>query len=129
MACDRYHDPADNQLVERRRSQRTKIRHPGRLLIPDGVIFDCVVHNLTVLGICIELACLADQLPEGIDFSFDNFRTAHRCRVIWREGNLIGAALEDQPHPTSTPTGSRAAKLKARTEPVNAVPTRLESGA
>ena len=118
VACDRHHDPTDDRLVERRRSKRTVMRHPGRLLVHDGVIYDCVVHNLTVLGICIELFSREERLPEGLNFSFDNFRTVHRCKVIWREGNLIGAALEDPPYPTSTPDRSRAAKLKARFEPI-----------
>jgi hypothetical protein len=28
------------------------------------------------------------------DISFDNFRTMRRCRLIWREGDFVGAAFE-----------------------------------
>ncbi len=119
VARDRHYDSVDDRLVERRRSKRTAMRHPGRLLVHDGVIYDCVVHNLTLLGICIELSSHANQLPERLDFSFDNFRTVHRCKVIWREGNLIGAALQDAPPPPLTPDRSRPAKLKVRVEPLD----------
>ena len=100
--------------MERRRSQRTAVHYPGRILVRNELVHDCVVHNLTVLGICIELAFAADLLPDGLDFNFDNFHTVHRCRVVWREGNLIGAALEDPVPPTCSAEDTRAAKLRTR---------------
>ncbi len=117
VACGGLYDSPDDQLMERRRSQRTLIRHPGKILILDEVVHNCIVHNVTGLGICIELIFEAGKLPENIDFSFDNFRTVHRCKAVWSSGNLIGVAFEDSLHSTSNANGSRAAKLIARSEP------------
>jgi hypothetical protein len=33
-------------------------------------------------------------LPLNFDLSFDGFRTIRRCRMVWREGNFLGAAFE-----------------------------------
>ena len=33
-------------------------------------------------------------LPTSFDLTFDNFRTVRRCRLIWRNGDFLGAALE-----------------------------------
>jgi len=33
-------------------------------------------------------------LPTSFDLTFDNFRTIRRCRLIWREGDFLGLALE-----------------------------------
>ena len=98
--------------MERRRSQRTRIRHPAKIFVADEIVHDCIVHNLTPLGICIELAFRADSLPEAMDFSFDNFRTIHRCKIIWQEGCLIGIAFEVSAKAPRVTYGSRAAKLK-----------------
>jgi hypothetical protein len=32
--------------------------------------------------------------PSEFGISFDNFRTKRRCRLIWRRGDFLGAALE-----------------------------------
>lgn len=34
-------------------------------------------------------------LPVVFDLTFNNFGSVHRCRLIWRSGELLGAALED----------------------------------
>jgi hypothetical protein len=70
--------------VEKRRLQRTTIKHPGRLFLHQKTVHDCIVHNVTGLGACLELLSAIQEFPEAADFSFDNFRTIHRCRIIWR---------------------------------------------
>jgi hypothetical protein len=32
--------------------------------------------------------------PSDFGISFDNFETMHRCRLIWRDGDFVGAAFE-----------------------------------
>ena len=80
--------------MEKRRLQRTTIRHPAKVNVPNVTVHDCMVHNVTGRGVCLELAFEAAQLPEALDFSFDNFRTTHCCKIIWRDGNLAGVAFE-----------------------------------
>jgi hypothetical protein len=33
-------------------------------------------------------------VPSEFGISFDNFRTMRRCRLIWRDGDFVGAAFE-----------------------------------
>ena len=98
--------------MERRRLQRTKIHHPGKVLNKKETVHECVVHNITGLGVCIEVCFETEQLPEELAFSFDNFRTIHTCKTIWRESNLAGIAFENLPNAPKLSDGSRGAKLK-----------------
>src|SRR5450759_4493487 len=41
--------------VEKRRLQRITIKHPGRLFLHQKTVHDCIVHNVTGLGACLEL--------------------------------------------------------------------------
>lgn len=81
---------------ERRRLTRNSIDQAGKILVPTGTILECSVRNITGLGMCIYLDHVPDDVSEALDFSFDNFRTIHRCKVSWRHGNLIGIAFQDE---------------------------------
>lgn len=100
----------DDPAVERRRLQRTVIRHPAKVVAGDETIHRCVVHNVTGLGICIQLDFSAEQLPENMAFSFDNFTTTRTCRVIWSEGYFAGIEFDRAPEMGDV---TRAATLKA----------------
>jgi hypothetical protein len=52
--------------VERRRLQLTKVHHPGKVLGRREAVHDCVVHNITGLGVCIEFDLQAEQLPKDL---------------------------------------------------------------
>ena len=95
--------------MENRRLKRTRMFHPARVLVQGEAVHHCTVHNLTGLGLCIELTFEADQLPDTFDFSFDNFRTVHVCKTIWREENVAGVAFEKPPQVSPT---NRRAKLR-----------------
>ncbi len=69
----------------------------------------CIVHNRSDRGLCIELTFEAAELPSHFEFSFDDFRTVHICRTIWREDNIAGVAF-DIPPPNSS--ASRRARLR-----------------
>ena len=58
----------------------------------DGV-YSCCVRNVTNDGAGIRLNGL-NIVPSEFDISFDNFRTMRRCRLIWRDGDFIGAKFE-----------------------------------
>jgi len=96
--------------MERRRLQRTVIRHPAKVDAGGETIHRCVVHNVTGLGICIELDFPAEQLPQNMAFSFDNFRTTHACKLIWREGQFAGVEfvkIEESPMARSVIQGAQ----------------------
>ena len=95
--------------MEKRRLQRTRIRHPAKVHVLNMTVHDCMVHNVTGRGVCIELAFEAARLPEALDFSFDNFRTTHCCKIIWRDGNLAGVTFEQ---PLIANDFKRRARLK-----------------
>jgi hypothetical protein len=94
---------------EHRRSKRTKAYRPARILVYDATIHQCIIHNFTSHGICLELTFEAALLPDNFEFSLDNFRTVHLCRTIWREDNVAGVVFE-LPPPESPER--RRAKLK-----------------
>jgi hypothetical protein len=111
VAIDRSYIEEDHSIVERRRLTRTKILHPGKILAQEETVYSCVVHNLTGIGACIELDPKIEQLPAAIAFSFDNFRTIHACKIIWREGHFAGIEFENRPELPQRRDVSRDAKL------------------
>jgi hypothetical protein len=98
--------------MDKRRLQRTKIRHSGKVLVRGETVHDCTVNNVTGLGVCIEFAFRIEELPETVGFSLDNFRTIHSCKIIWREGNIAALLLKKQLWPSLAVDVSRRAKLK-----------------
>jgi hypothetical protein len=68
---------------------------------------------VTGLGVCIEFSFHVDELPDTVDFSFDNFRTVQRCEIIWRQKNLAGVAFQKLPETSLTFDIRRRAKLRA----------------
>jgi len=93
--------------MENRRLQRTRIYRPGRVYVLGSAVHDCTVHNATGLGICIELSFQAENLPDTLDFSFDNFRTIHSCKIVWRDSNLAGLAFQEPQQPPMSSEGGR----------------------
>jgi hypothetical protein len=77
-------------------------RTVGRTTINRGVLMHfagqegvraCSVRNVTNHGAGIRLNGL-NIVPSEFDISFDNFRTTRRCRLIWRDGDFVGASFE-----------------------------------
>jgi hypothetical protein len=82
------------QVFERRSIGRTKIAE-GALLFFTGQIGvrSCGVTDITSVGAGIRTQDLP-TLPLNFELSFDNFRTVRKCRLIWRDGDFVGAAFE-----------------------------------
>ena len=80
--------------VERRAVGRTTINRDVVMLFAgqDGVRA-CCVRNVTNHGAGLRLNGL-NILPSEFGISFDNFRAMRRCRLIWRDGDFVGAAFE-----------------------------------
>lgn len=79
--------------LERRAVARTTINRDVLMYFPgqDGV-HPCCVRDVTNQGAGLRLNGL-NILPSEFGISFDNFRTMRRCRLIWRNGNFVGASF------------------------------------
>jgi hypothetical protein len=90
---DRVLSP-DYDLFERRSKKRTTINHGALLFFAcHAGVYSCCVRDVTNDGAGIRLNGL-NIVPSEFDISFDNFRTTRRCRLIWRDGDFIGAKFE-----------------------------------
>jgi hypothetical protein len=80
-------------MKERRSIGRTRVAK-GALLFFSGQVGvrSCGVTDITNRGAGIRTRDLA-VLPLNFDLSFDNFRTIRRCRLVWRDGDFLGAAF------------------------------------
>jgi hypothetical protein len=82
-------------MPNRRTSVRTTVCLAARILFgASRGPYDCVVRDVTNSGARLEVHDLK-IIPMHFEMSFDNFRSARKCRVIWRSGNFIGVAFED----------------------------------
>ncbi len=52
----------------------------------------CAVRDVTNVGAGIRTQDLP-ALPLNFELSFDNFRTARKCQLIWRDGDFVGVAF------------------------------------
>jgi hypothetical protein len=80
--------------LERRATVRTTINRTVLLFFTgqEGVR-GCCVHDVTNQGAGIALNGLR-ILPSKFGISFDNLRTMHRWRLIWRDGDFVGVSFE-----------------------------------
>jgi hypothetical protein len=53
----------------------------------------CCVRDVTNQGAGLYLNDLT-MVPAEFGISFDNFRTMRRCRLIWRDGDFVGASFQ-----------------------------------
>jgi hypothetical protein len=78
--------------IERRAVGRTTINR-AVLMFFNGSVHACCVRDITNHGAGLKLNGV-NIVPSDFDISFDNFRTARRRRLIWRDGDFVGAAFE-----------------------------------
>jgi hypothetical protein len=80
--------------AERRAVARTKInRDVLMFFMGQDRVHPCCVRNVTNHGAGLRLDGV-NIVPSDFGISFDNFRTMRRCRLIWRNGDFVGAAFE-----------------------------------
>jgi hypothetical protein len=80
--------------AERRAVARTKInRDVLMFFMGQDRVHPCCVRNVTNHGAGLRLDGV-NIVPSEFGISFDNFRTMRRCRLIWRNGDFVGAAFE-----------------------------------
>jgi hypothetical protein len=80
---------------DRRSAARISVDR-GALLIFKGQLGTrgCNIIDFSHRGIKLRTHDLP-ALPILFELTFDNFATMHRCELIWRKGDLIGAAFEN----------------------------------
>jgi hypothetical protein len=83
------------QAPERRSLGRTKISRSARLLFNTqrGPV-ECGVRDITNVGAGIRVDGI-NVVPVAFELSFDNFRTARSCQLVWRDGDFIGVAFRN----------------------------------
>jgi hypothetical protein len=80
---------------ERRSLGRTKIHRDALLFFHEkSGVHRCTVRDVTNLGAGITAQDLK-IVPLDFLLSFDNFRTARTCRLIWRYRDLLGVAVKN----------------------------------
>ena len=96
MQVEDFDHPDWDDLLERREIGRTKVAKQARLFFSaqQGPI-DCSVRDITNAGAGIRADGL-NILPLNFELSFDNFHTARGCRLMWRDGDFLGAAFKNE---------------------------------
>ena len=81
--------------TERRSVGRTRINREALLFFHGQAdVFPCCVRDATNSGAGIRLEDL-NVLPVEFYLSFDRFRTARKCRLMWRDADFVGVAFDD----------------------------------
>ncbi len=85
----------EGKSCSRRSIERQSVWRDVLLSIPGHVTSEpCLVRDLSNRGAGIQLNGLT-ILPTEFSLSFDEFRTTHPCRLIWRQGDFIGVAFQN----------------------------------
>jgi hypothetical protein len=92
VACRRLETLQPRRDSERRAGGRTTINRDV-LMFFNGNVHACCVRDVTNHGAGLRLNGL-NIVPSDFGISFDNFRTMRPCRLIWRNGDFVGAAFE-----------------------------------
>jgi hypothetical protein len=80
--------------LDRRAVGRTMInRDVSMYFLGQDLVHACRVRDVTNHGAGIQLNGLS-IISSEFGVSFDNFRTMRQCRLIWRDGDFVGAAFE-----------------------------------
>jgi PilZ domain len=86
----------DNDDKERRDVTRTRVTRNARIILPRRAqMIHCTVQNITSGGACLKFANTYG-LPDTFELTFEQGRTRRACRVVWRTGDLIGVAFEEE---------------------------------
>jgi hypothetical protein len=84
-----------DSLFDRRSTGRTKIAKGALLFFGQQAgVRSCTVTDITNTGAGLRTHDTA-LIPLTFELSFDNFRTIRECRLIWRDGDYLGAAFQN----------------------------------
>lgn len=84
---------SDYDRLERRSKTRVNVNRGAVIFFvgPAG-LYPCHVRDTTNEGVGIRLNGLS-IIPSEFGFSPDNFATLQHCRLIWRDGDFVGAVF------------------------------------
>jgi hypothetical protein len=81
-------------MDDRRSIGRTKISKNALLFFGAQTgVRPCAVTDITNSGAGIRTQGLP-AMPLSFELSFDKFRTSRNCRLMWRDGDLVGVAFK-----------------------------------
>ncbi len=82
--------------LERRSVARISGGDEGALLFFKGQVgvHGCNIIDLSTRGVRVRTHDMP-ALPIIFGLTFDNFANIHQCKLIWRKGDLVGAAFEN----------------------------------
>jgi len=82
------------EMNDRRSIGRTKIVKDALLFFgQQSGVRSCAVTDVTNAGAGVRMQDLP-ALPLKFELSFDKFRTARNCRLVWRQRDFAGVAFE-----------------------------------
>jgi hypothetical protein len=83
-------------MIECRALERIEINQLAMLHL-DGVrgVYPCMVMNFHNQGARLNSSSFHTVAGE-FDLSFDGFKTAKHCHVVWRDGNTCGVKFVDR---------------------------------
>ena len=80
-------------MEDRRRLSRHTVLKSAKIMFNNqSSLVDCTVCNLTSDGACLHFATTA-HIPELFELSFDNFRSARACSLVWRQADRFGVCF------------------------------------
>jgi len=83
-------------MSDNRAEFRVHAHGRAKITLPDEVTtIDCVVHNISPSGACLEFDRLTVSIPELFAIvPDDGDELGYPCRVVWRNGNRMGIKFE-----------------------------------
>jgi PilZ domain len=80
-------------MKERRRFLRYAIQKRAKVHFSrDRPPLECTVFDLTSHGAGLQLA-LNLYAPKWFELSFDNFRSARQCQLVWQQNDRLGVSF------------------------------------
>lgn len=82
-------------MQDRRQVRRFLTLRAGKILFNNKrSVIDCVVHNLSDAGACLQVASIVG-IPQTFELQLDGVATARPCRVIWQSQNRLGISIHE----------------------------------
>jgi hypothetical protein len=90
---------------DHRHEPRLRSLLPGKIVLDDKCMMDCMVRNISAGGAKVEVVD-AYRLPEQVSLHIPHHKKMHRAALVWRNANSAGFALSDtgeikRPHPAA----------------------------
>ncbi|MFC5068399.1 PilZ domain-containing protein [Flaviflagellibacter deserti] len=79
-----------------RRAIRRTIAGEGRVLLPNGVVLEVVVRDVSQTGAQLELLTFED-VPDYFTLEMAaNIPVVRKCKMVWQDAEMIGVMFPDR---------------------------------